>query len=271
MPGAEAPRRVASPVASAIVLDMLNDVAARIPGSGTLTPFDFPFPVAVKTGTSRHFTDNWAVAATRRFTAAVWAGNFSGRPMEGVSGVTGAGPLLHRVVMETARRWEPSALTTPAEAGAVHASVCRLSGLLATANCAAMDEWFVPGTVPETRDTWEHDGVVTLPDEYADWSQQHARTAATVVATRSEGDSTLPSRLRVTSPADGDRYWVPTGDESRYATIALRATGAHRIRWSVDGRTHESDRLALVPGEHVIRAVSERGETVDVRIRVERQ
>lgn len=133
-----------------------------------------------------------------------------------------------------------------------------------------MDEWFVPGTVPGGRDTWERDGVVTLPDEYADWSRQNARIAPAVV-TPSGNDATLEPRLRVTSPADGDRYWVPAGDESRYATIPLRAAGANHIRWSVDGRAHASERLALVPGEHVIRAVSERGETVDVRIRVERQ
>ena len=59
-------RRVISPVASAIVLDILRDPAARIPGFGVSTPFDFPFPVAVKTGTSRHFTDNWAVGTTGR-------------------------------------------------------------------------------------------------------------------------------------------------------------------------------------------------------------
>src|SRR5215211_6508538 len=98
---------------------MLSDPAARIPGFGLETPFDFPFPVAVKTGTSRHFTDNWAVAATRGFTVAVWAGNFSGRPMQGVSGVTGAGPLLHRVVMAVAKRIPPGELETPSEAGAI--------------------------------------------------------------------------------------------------------------------------------------------------------
>ena len=61
------------------------------------------FSVAAKTGTSRHFTDNWAVGAAGRFTVAVWVGNFSGRPMDGVSGVSGAGPLLHRAMLAVAR------------------------------------------------------------------------------------------------------------------------------------------------------------------------
>src|SRR5262249_42697444 len=102
-------RRVVAPVAAAIVLDSLNDADPRLPGVGSETRLDSPSPVAGKTGTSRHFTDNWAVATTAGFTVAVWAGNFSGRPMQGVSGVTGAGPLLHRVVMETAKRFPPGA------------------------------------------------------------------------------------------------------------------------------------------------------------------
>src|SRR5256885_6833930 len=92
-------RRVVSPLSSAIVLDILADASARIPGFGISTPFDFPFPVAVKTGTSRHFTDNWAVGTTRGFTVAVWAGNFNGHTMQGASSVTGAGPLPHRTAM----------------------------------------------------------------------------------------------------------------------------------------------------------------------------
>ncbi|HUF27257.1 MAG TPA: penicillin-binding protein 1C [Gemmatimonadaceae bacterium] len=288
-------RRVLSPAASAIVLDILRDPAARIPGFGPSTPFDFPFPVAVKTGTSRHFTDNWAVATTRRFTVAVWVGNFSGRPMEGVSGVTGAGPLLHRAVMATSRRVPPGELTTPAEAGAVAAPVCRLSGLRATGACAQLTEWFVPGSEPSRDDDWERGGRVTLPSEYAEWSRTGLRpvadggqgapgdgargaggpgTLALPARSESEPDSVREqreARFRIISPLDGDRYSVPADVDARYATISLRAvgTGAQRVRWFVDGEAFEGERWPLTPGEHLIRAVSERGESAEVRVVVE--
>jgi penicillin-binding protein 1C len=112
-------RRFVSSGAAALVLDILDDPVARVPGFGVETPLDFPFPAAAKTGTSRHFTDNWAVATTAGFTVAVWVGNFSGRPMQGVSGITGAGPLLYRAALQTAKRYPPGALPTPAMAGAV--------------------------------------------------------------------------------------------------------------------------------------------------------
>jgi len=183
--GTRGVRRVISPLASAIVLDILSDPAARIPGFGTSTPFDFPFPVAVKTGTRRHFTDHWAVGTTRAFTVAVWAGNFSGRAMEGVSGVTGAGPLLHRSVMAASRHVAPGVLTTPAEAGAVSVPVCRLSGLRATPECAQLTEWFVPGTQPTREDDWERGGRVNLPDEYVDWSR-HGQRVQKCLSSREE-------------------------------------------------------------------------------------
>ena len=141
-------RRIVSPASAALVLDILDDPVARIPGFGVETPLDFPFPVAAKTGTSRHFTDNWAVGVTGGFTVAVWAGNFNGRPMDGVSGVSGAGPLLHRAVLATAARHSTGRLPSAEAAGAIPVPICRLSGLRATSRCPTATEWFAPGTAP---------------------------------------------------------------------------------------------------------------------------
>jgi penicillin-binding protein 1C len=282
-------RRVLSTVASAIVLDVLNDPSARIPGFGLSTPFDFPFPVAVKTGTSRHFTDNWAVGTTQGFTVAVWAGNFNGHTMQGVSGITGAGPLLHRAIMATARGVSPGSLTVPSEAGAVSVPVCRLSGLRATNSCAQLAEWFAPGTEPTQVDDWERDGRVRLPVEYADWARQGASPAARAsvvaaapgarsfgLALHTEADSTRDGRVaqfRIVSPLDGDRYAIPPGVEARYATIPLRVGGRGaqpgRVRWSIDGQDYTSERWPLELGTHIVRATSSDGEVAEARIVVE--
>ncbi|HEY4303739.1 MAG TPA: penicillin-binding protein 1C [Gemmatimonadaceae bacterium] len=277
--GGEA-RRVASPAASAIVLDILDDPAARMPGFGFDTPFDFPFPVAVKTGTSRHFTDNWAVGTTAGFTVAVWAGNFNGHPMQGVSGVTGAGPLLHRAVMAAAKRIPPGALTTPTQVGAVSVPVCRLSGMKATPSCARVNEWFIPGTEPTHFDDWERDGHVTLPAEYSEWAQggmtrsmaeRPLAVAASPEPTRPLAVDTIQN-FRMLSPLDGDRYTTPPGVDAKYATIPLRATGpgSSRVEWVVDGQSFDGARWSLAPGSHVITAKSARGTSVSARITVDR-
>ncbi|HEY8469036.1 MAG TPA: penicillin-binding protein 1C, partial [Longimicrobiales bacterium] len=163
---AEEGRRFLSAGAAALVLDILSDPVARIPGFGVETPLDFPFPAAAKTGTSRHFTDNWAVAVTGGFTVAVWVGDFTGRPMRGVSGISGAGPLLYRSVLRVARRYPPGHLPTPESVGATAVPICLVSGLRATNGCPSTVEWFLPGTEPTRDDDWYRDGRVVLPPEY---------------------------------------------------------------------------------------------------------
>ena len=263
-PAREPGRRVISERSAAIVLDILGDGEARVPGFGISTPFEFAFPVAVKTGTSRHFTDNWAVAVTGRFTVAVWVGNFNGRAMEGVSGITGAGPLLHRAVLETAKRYPPVAFRTPHEAGDVAVRICRLSGMRAGPQCPTADEWFIPGSEPADLCDWHRDGEVTMPAAYTEWLATQ-RGAGVRVAGKL---APAPAGFRIVSPLDGDRYSVPPSVDARYSTVALRAAGARSaVRWSVDGRAFASERLALVPGIHVIEAESG-GERRAVRITV---
>ncbi len=264
-------RRVMSEHAAAGVLDILADPVARIPGFGSASQFDFPFPVAVKTGTSRRFTDNWAVGVTGRFTVAVWAGNFSGRPMAGVSGVSGAGPLLQRTVLQVARRYAPGSLQTPADAGMTPAVVCRLSGLPTKPGCPEIVEWFAPGSESRHRCDWHEGERVVLPDEYAEWLDLN-RSRFWASATGDDlAASSGSTRFRIISPQDGDYYSRPPGVEARYATIALRAVGAtgDGVRWWVDGVEIATPRWQLRPGQHTIRAQADNGDWDQVTINID--
>jgi penicillin-binding protein 1C len=90
---ASAGARVIDPTAAFVVSDILADRAARSVTFGLENPLATPFWSAVKTGTSKDMRDNWCVGFSRRVTVGVWVGNFDGRPMRGVSGVTGAAPV----------------------------------------------------------------------------------------------------------------------------------------------------------------------------------
>ncbi|MCL4697310.1 MAG: penicillin-binding protein 1C, partial [Burkholderiaceae bacterium] len=82
---------------------------------------------AVKTGTSKDMRDNWCIGSTERHTVGVWVGNAGGRPMQAVSGVSGAAPVWREVVMALG----PSRAPAPP------------AGLV-----AARGEWFIGGTEP---------------------------------------------------------------------------------------------------------------------------
>lgn len=144
------PREVLDPAVSLVLADILSDDRARAAAFGRGSALDLPFPVAAKTGTSKGFRDNIAVGFTREVTVAVWAGNFDGSPMEGVSGVSGAGPLFHGAMLAAQALYpgasraplrEQLALsTTPAAtAGAPPAletaEICPLSGDLRGPDC----------------------------------------------------------------------------------------------------------------------------------------
>jgi penicillin-binding protein 1C len=180
--------------------------------------------------------------------------------MEGVSGITGAGPLLYRAMLDVASRRAPGALPTPAEAGLVPVRVCRLSGLRATPGCPSLVEWFIPGTEPSRVDDWERGGRVALPDEYAEWAaMQGGRWAALV---RPGGE-----RFRIVTPRDGDRYSVPAGVEAQYATLTFHAAGAGApVRWFVDGAEVPGGRWRLAQGPHHVRAQAATGVADSVRI-----
>ena len=269
-----ADRRFISAGSAALVLDILADPVARIPGFGIETPFDFPFRAAVKTGTSHHFTDNWAVGVTGGFTVAVWVGNFDGQAMRGVSGVTGAGPLLHRAMLVTSRRYQPGDLATPAQFGATKVRICALSGLRAIDGCSDLDEWFFPGTAPERLCDWHQGGAVVWPAEYVEWAEQNGASPnvpAPRIVERGSGGEDASSQFQIVSPRSGDRYEIPPGIDPRYATIALRAASTPAdgpVRWFVDGRQINTSRYVLVPGTHVVRAVAASGASDETHIEV---
>jgi penicillin-binding protein 1C len=260
-------RRFMATSSAALLLDILSDPVARMPGFGLETPLDFSFRAAAKTGTSRHYTDNWAIATTASFTVAVWVGNFSGRPMQAVSGISGAGPLLHRAVLETARRYSPGQLIDADGAGLIAMPVCILSGMRATRDCPSLIEWFAPGTEPNEFDSWQRGGHITLPSEYAEWTASHERLASIALADHDRSKSRRPA-YRILSPLDGDRYAQPIGVEWRYVSIPLVAAG-DGARWSVDGRALDGKRWRADQGEHVIHAHWPTGAHDSVRVIVE--
>ena len=144
--------RVFSPNAAALISEILSDDPARREAFGVENALDLPFPVAVKTGTSKGYRDAWTVGYTRHLTVAVWAGNFDGRPSDRMTGASATGPLFNSVFRAAARLLGPwvteEGKTRPLhDVGLVQRPIC----VFATAGekCAGtILEWFAPGVAP---------------------------------------------------------------------------------------------------------------------------
>lgn len=145
----DSPLRLFSPQVSYIITDILADNDARIPAFGTGSVLSLPFPCAVKTGTSGNFRDNWAIGFTPHHTVGVWVGNFDGKPMRNVSGVSGAGPLFRDIMLLLQERESLANSNFSMPEGLIEVYVCPHSGMLAVSSCPArIREMFIKGTEP---------------------------------------------------------------------------------------------------------------------------
>src|SRR5205814_5652940 len=68
------PRRLLSEDTVRLVTLFLADPMARLPTFPRMGPSEYPFPVAVKTGTSSKYRDALTVAYSTRYVVGVWLG-----------------------------------------------------------------------------------------------------------------------------------------------------------------------------------------------------
>lgn len=220
---------------------------------------EFPFPVAAKTGTSQAYHDNWAIGYTRDVTVGVWVGNFDRRPLVGSSGVTGAGPLFHAVMLAAQARLGAVSSSEPdgivqRPAGLASQVICELSGMPGGPACPLRRrEWLPPAGDPPPCD-WHHgaeEGLLTIyPPEYQMWARRQGlldagplpgtglvRTSGTPASAEIRRPQHRP-RARgpeIGSPADGSTYLIDPTLRAEFQTLPLRAIAEGPIEWRVDG------------------------------------
>jgi penicillin-binding protein 1C len=288
-------RRIVSPRSAFWISDILSDDEAREFVFGRGGSLEFPFPVAVKTGTSQSYHDNWTVGYSKNVTVGVWVGNFDRTPLRNSSGVTGAAPIFHAVMLAAERRTRGNlsggvgeGILTPGH-DVVEREVCALSGLAANAWCPnRRREWVAAESMP-TACSWHHmssAGLLTvLPAEYAAWKPPaeagRAASAAafhkaspTLAADISMSQTADAARFSIVSPANGATYLIDPTLRREFQTLSLKTiAGAGPVQWSVNGRaigTSEQTAVewSLVPGRHRISARDARGRTAESSITV---
>ena len=249
-------RRIASPEATAIVIDILCDNDARQRAFGPSSPLALKQRVAAKTGTSSGFRDAWAAGFDKEHTVAVWAGNFDGHPLGGLLAIRAAAPLWAAVMNILLRGDHP---VPPPAPSLVRREVCAVTGFLPCPNSpATVSELFLPGTEPreDASAFFGADGTLQLPPEYAAWC--------------ASSDNTLRARVRpeprILSPApSGAHYVIDTILPRTQQMVEFTSTLSGQVKWFVndhpiapqaDGRSY----WQLAHGAWKVRAVSPTAE-----------
>ncbi len=171
--------RVFSEEVAYLVYDILRDPDARKPMFGDRVPLALPFPVALKTGTTKAYTDLWAIGVTREYTVGVWAGNFDGAPTHHVISTEGATPLLRAAYTAIAARYgDPTAVPRPSTI--VAADICPVSGKRPGPHCDhTKRELFITGHVPEETCDWHQlvcgAPTIVYPRSLRGWTKFYGR------------------------------------------------------------------------------------------------
>ncbi|MBE0432935.1 penicillin-binding protein 1C [candidate division WOR-3 bacterium] len=244
-----------------LITDVLSDNTARFKAFGANNPLHLPFACAVKTGTSKDYRDNWCIGYTTDYVVGVWVGNFSGAPMQGISGITGAAPLFRDIMIELHRDGDPAAFACPA--GLKRERICLFTGRRARADCSnQMEELFLAGTMPlDSCDCGvqgsERMGVLTAGLE----NERRRRTA---------------NDLAILNPGEGDVFKIDPhiSAESQRIKFMIRASDSiESIMLKLNGSVITVAEYPFeflwppVRGEHVLEAVVE-GDGIDARDRV---
>ncbi len=134
-----------------LISDILSDRYARSRAFGLGGPLEIDRPAAVKTGTSTDWRDNWTLGYTPDRAVGVWVGNADGSPMRDVTGISGAGPVWHEVMLLAHRGIAPKPFERPNTI--VETTICAASGLLPGPYCSGTrQERFIEGTQPTRPD-----------------------------------------------------------------------------------------------------------------------
>jgi penicillin-binding protein 1C len=188
--------------------------------------------------------------------------------MHEVSGVTGAGPILHAIFDHLHATRGTSWYRTPAEI--VERNVHPFTGkLLADDDVRGIREKFIAGQLPSPDSAADFDGAgrVLLGSEYGDWfasAENPIRGEATLAANASE--------LRITSPLAGGTYLVDP-DVATSGRIPLTALGGNKLIWQSDSlscrRDGATDYADARDGEHRITVTNvDTGQHAEVQILV---
>jgi len=146
--------QVIDPALSYLMVDILSDNNARAAsfGQNSVLKRDFENrPIAAKTGTTNNFRDNWTVGFTPQLATAVWVGNNDNTEMKDVTGLTGAAPIWHDVMLYYHR--DKPVETWQRPRGLVDVQVDAISGLLPGDHTETrVNELFLEGTEPKVKD-----------------------------------------------------------------------------------------------------------------------
>lgn len=242
-------RQVFLPGTAVLLFDILQDYRYKTPAFGANSPLNLPWPVAVKTGTSKDFRDNTLVGMTGKYTIGLWSGNFSGQAMLDLPSASGTGLIFKDILIEMYNRGDSHDSPYSGQIQRLETvRICSLSGMSAGPGCPAEAMHFLPGTAPVESCSWHTSAGIILPPRYHEWARLNLPAAQLAL------NEEFQTPLQIIHPRPGDIYQIDPHIPEANQAIRLEALSPEQEPlWFLDGQELGKGRTLmwmLRPGTH---------------------
>ena len=274
---AEFRKNISTPQYNFMITDILSDRFARTSEFGFHSILNLPFPCAAKTGTSFRFCDNWTIGFTQDYTLGVWVGNFDHTPMMKVSGVSGAGPLFAKIMLQLYSKKEyPVKYNIPA--GIQKVTVCPLSGQKPNDFCPVrIEEYLTTEDLAKYQKQscdmhlQENNLVLSsVPIKYADWANE--------IGIDIKKYHHTSSNFKIIHPQDGAIYQRLPNLAPEYQSIRIQLECSEQqevVDWYLDNERIKTTRLdhsfiwPAQPGSFELKAVGKNADGMTSLVKFE--
>ncbi len=204
----------------------LSDPLARLPSFPRYGASEFPFAVALKTGTSQGYRDAWTLAWSKDYLVGVWVGRADAGPMSQLSGARAAARLAQSVLLRLhgAGRADLVAGELAAPDGREQAELCTGTGAQAGPGCGQrLSEWVRPGAPALARPAPRLAIVQPDPDTHV-WRNPEAPASLNRLVLRATAEPPVPQIVWL---VDGQPVATASPDAPLFWTMV---PGHHRIQ-----------------------------------------
>jgi penicillin-binding protein 1C len=253
-----APRRALSLDTARLITSMLADPQARLPSFPRYGPLEYPFAVAVKTGTSQGYRDAWTLCYSRKFVVGVWLGRADAGAMKELTGAASSARLAHAILAQLhgAKAGDMAQDAFPPPPGRVEVEI---AAARASGDAATLREWATPQEAATLQIALARNdaGGVTSTDLSSTGLSSTGLSSTSLASTEPQ------PALAIATPEHNSHIWRNPEQPASQQLLALKLapnSGAEQILWTIDDAPFivadaaQTVYWPLTPGVHRIKA-----------------
>jgi len=199
-------QRIYSADTARIICSFLSDSSARVLAFGAGRNFRTSFPAIFKTGTANQYQSIVALGATKKYTAGVWMGNFTGETVMDKTGSSIPAVIARDTLNFLHRAHSGVSLDFPEPEGWKISRICAVSGMDPSDACLSVINEYIHSGEKRAKCAWHKivngKSETFYPAEYQSWFISSVRQGALDYSSRP---------LEIKNPREGFVYLSNSG------------------------------------------------------------